>query len=120
LQSELIKLKRNEVMQKPVFLLLILLFVLFGVTGCATSRNVHLSDGWKAYVVSCGGPMLNMGHCVEKAGEICMGRGFRVVNHLGEALPDANAMPTGGLPDLPKSMQELGEYPKRKLLIKCN
>ena len=108
-------------MKKALLMLMLLLPpLLVLVTGCATSRDVRLADGWKAYVVSCGGPMLNMGHCVEKAGEICLGRGYRVVNHLGEPLPEANAMPTGGLPDIPKSMQALKDFPERKLFIKCN
>lgn len=91
------------------------------VSGCAISRDVRLPDGWLAHVVSCGGPLLNMGHCLEKAGNLCAGRGYVVLNKAGGELPNSpNAMPTGGLPDLPKSMEALKEYPERKLLIKCN
>lgn len=91
------------------------------VSGCATSRDVRLADGWMAHVVSCGGPLLNMGHCLEKAGEVCGGRGYVVLNKSGGELPDSpNAIPTGGLPDLPNAASNLDEYPKRKLFIKCN
>lgn len=89
-------------------------------TGCATSRDVRRADGWMTHVVSCGGPLLNMGHCLEKAGDICGGRGYDVLDKVGGQLPDSpNAMPTGGLPDFPKSMERLNDYPERKLYIKC-
>lgn len=91
------------------------------VSGCATSRDVRLADGWMAHVVSCGGPLLNMGHCLEKAGEICGGRGYVVLNKEGAELPSsANAIPTGGLPDLSGAMSSLEDYSKRKLFIKCH
>jgi hypothetical protein len=91
------------------------------VAGCATSRDVRLADGWVTHVVSCGGPLLNMGHCQEKAGAICRGRGYTVLNSQGGELPASpNAMPTGGAPDLPKSLGAMMDYPQRKLFIRCN
>lgn len=90
------------------------------LAGCSTSRDVRLADGWMTHVISCGGPLLNMGHCQEKAGDVCGGRGYRVLNHTGGELPGtANAIPTGGLPDMPESLS-LDEYQARKLFIKCN
>lgn len=100
---------------------LLLLALLAPIAGCATSRDVRLADGWMAYVVSCGGPLLNMGHCQEKAGELCGGRGFRVVNQVGgdpRAAPDA--IPSGGAPNLPESLSSVLKFESRKLFIKCN
>lgn len=101
--------------------LLPLVILALQISGCATSRDVRLADGWLTHVVSCGGPLLNMGHCQEKAGAVCGGRGYVVLNKSGGELPaSANAIPTGGLPDLPQSMAGLKEYPERKLFIRCN
>ena len=73
-----------------------------------------------AHVVSCGGPFLNMGHCIEKAGDLCRARGFDILNHEGGDLPkDARQIPTGGLPDIPKSSEAFENYPNRRLFIKC-
>jgi len=101
--------------------LLFLAILAVQISGCATSRDVRLADGWLTHVVSCGGPLLNMGHCQEKAGDICGGRGYVVLNKSGGDLPNSkNAIPTGGLPDLPRSMSDMQEFPERKLFIKCN
>ncbi|MCP5276794.1 MAG: hypothetical protein H6935_00325 [Thiobacillus sp.] len=89
------------------------------LAGCASSRDVRLADGWMAHVVSCGGPLLNMGHCVEKAGAVCGGRGYRILNATGGELPATpNAIPTGGLPHMPTS--GLSDFAERKLFIMCN
>lgn len=90
-------------------------------TGCATSRDVRRADGWMTHVVSCGGPLLNMGHCLEKAGEICRGYGYTIINQEGGELPASpDAIPTGGLPDVPRSMSGLDHYQGRRLYIRCN
>lgn len=91
------------------------------VAGCSTSRDVRRADGWMTHVVSCGGPLLNMGHCLEKAGEVCRGYGYTILNQEGGELPASpDAMPTGGLPDVPKSMSGLTRFQSRQLYIRCN
>jgi len=93
------------------------------VAGCATSRDVRSADGWMTHVVSCGGPILNMGHCIEKAGEICGARSYTVLNAQGGEVPkDPNTIPTGGLPDIPKSMDKVKTdfSAARTLYIKCH
>ncbi len=103
-----------------ISLLLVVLAVLL-ISGCASSRDVRLADGWMTHVVSCGGPFLNMGHCQEKAGDICSGHGYTVLNKTGDETPASpNAIPTGGGPALPASMSALKSYQERKLFIKCN
>lgn len=98
---------------------IVLLAVLVG--GCASSREVRRADGWKTYVVSCGGPFLNMGHCLEKAGDICRGYGYTVLDKAGGTLPaSADALPTGGWPDMPGSAADLTHIQTRKLYVRCN
>ncbi|NTV95251.1 MAG: hypothetical protein HGA75_07500 [Thiobacillus sp.] len=91
------------------------------LSACATSRDVTRADGWKTHVVSCGGPLLNMGHCLEKAGAICRGYGYTILNKEGGELPASpDAIPTGGLPDMPKSASDLTNFQGRTLYIRCN
>jgi hypothetical protein len=98
-----------------------LVVLALSLTGCAVSREVRTADGWINHVVSCGGPFLNMGHCLERAGRVCAGRGYQVLNKVGGELPNQpHAMPTGGAPDIPASFSQLKQYPGRKLLIRCN
>lgn len=85
--------------------------------GCATSRSMRLADGWQTHVVSCGGPFLNFGHCLEKAGDICGGYGYTILNKAGGELPPPEAMPSGGGPDMPKSLMD---FSPRQLHIRCN
>jgi len=100
---------------------LLLLTLVLPLAGCATSRDVRLADGWLAHVVSCGGPLLNMGHCREKAGELCGGRGYRVVNQVGgESQVSPDAIPSGGGPNMPESLSSMVKFQSRKLFIKCN
>ncbi|HNQ03606.1 MAG TPA: hypothetical protein PKH69_03235 [Thiobacillaceae bacterium] len=106
---------------RSVATLLYLTLLAIGMTACASSREVRRADGWMTHVVGCGGPLLNMGHCLEKAGKICGGRGYAILNSTGEALPASpNAIPTGGLPDLSRGMEILRDSPQRKLYIKCH
>lgn len=85
------------------------------LAGCASERKVYLPSGAVAHVIECGGPALNFGHCVEKAGDICRGMGYTVLNQQGGQVPsDPASMPTGGLLDASLEMQP------RKLLIRCN
>lgn len=103
-------------------LLLTTLLVLPWLTGCASSRDFRQADGWMTHVISCGGPFLDMGHCLEKAGEVCRGRGYQVLNSAGDSVPDPAlaVVPGGGMPNVPLSYSALTRYPKRKLHIKCN
>jgi hypothetical protein len=85
--------------------------------GCATAREVRQPDGWQSHVISCGGPFLNVGHCLEKAGEVCGGYGYTVIKREGDTAA-ADSIPSGGGPDLP-AMSGLKDYQERKLLIRC-
>lgn len=90
------------------------------LSACATSREVRQADGWLTHVVSCGGPFLTLGHCQERAARICGGRGYVVLNSQGGELPPQHAMPSGGLPTIPTSLEQLKAGQPRKLLIRCN
>jgi hypothetical protein len=110
----------NEAVRE-VLLLASMALLATQIAGCATWRSVRQADGWTTYVVSCGGPFLNMGHCLERAGGICRGRGYTILNKSGGELPASpNAIPTGGLPDIPQSKADMQAYQERKLFIRCN
>jgi hypothetical protein len=101
--------------------LLILTGLAVLLAGCASSREVRRADGWLTHVVDCSLPLLNFGHCLEKAGEVCRGYGYTILNQAGGVPPAApDAMPTGGLPGLPKSFSDLTDFQARKLYIRCN
>ncbi len=95
------------------------------LAGCAISTEYRTPDGWVNYVVHCGGPMLNFGSCLEKAGDICRGRGYKVLDHEGGQLPGSpTAMPPAG-PFESALKGETGKaavekYEIRKLYIRCN
>lgn len=110
--------------------LLLAFFATLLCQGCATSRDVRLADGWLTHVVSCGGPLLDMGHCLEKAGEVCLGRGYSIIHKTGdesvEAAPEngkampPKAIPGGGWPKLPTTLEEWKQLKDRQLHIKCH
>jgi len=102
------------------------LFAALLCQGCATSRDVRLADGWLTQVISCGGPLLDMGHCIEKAGEVCAGRGYAVINkttgneRVETSHESHKTIPGGGWPKLPTSLAELKQFEDRQLHIKCH
>ena len=97
----------------------VLLLTLVLLAGCATSRELRRADGWMTHVVSCGGSLLSMDHCLEKAGEVCAGRGYEILAREGDDASADRAVPGGGLPVLPRTAEEAGSYPERRLHIRC-
>ncbi|NWG32569.1 MAG: hypothetical protein HXY29_13910 [Rhodocyclaceae bacterium] len=90
--------------------------------GCATSKEVFLSDGSKGFNINCGGALMNFGHCLEKAGEICGDKGYLVVNQQGEAVPFSIASGGYGANTLSASggfYAQSGTIVTRNLFIKC-
>lgn len=95
-----------------------------GLGGCATSRDVRSAEGWLNRLIDCSGPTMTFGHCIEKAGDVCGGRGFTVLGQKGGELPKSNAeLPTGGLLDTSIKYED-GKlslpFEGRKLYIRCN
>lgn len=89
---------------------------------CATSSEVFLADGTKGYNINCGGAVMNYGHCLEKAGEICGARGYLVVNQQGDAVPFSTA--GGGFGATPYAASgsfygQSGAIVTRNLFVKC-
>ena len=64
--------------------LLVILFFVSIIGGCATAKQTYTSDGKKGYVIDCSGGALNWGMCYEKAGEICGAKGYVVLEKSSE------------------------------------
>jgi len=61
-----------------------LLLTIGFLVSCASSSKTYSPDGREAYSLNCSGTARNWGMCYEKAGEICMSRGYDVVEKSGE------------------------------------
>lgn len=70
-------------MRKRIGLILSMLS-LFSVFSCATSKQIYTADGQRGYSITCSGQALNWGMCYEKAGEICGGKGYDILEKSGE------------------------------------
>jgi hypothetical protein len=57
------------------------------LTGCAVSKPTYLPDGRQGHSISCDGSAVGMNVCFEKAGELCQGRGYYLVNREGQTIP---------------------------------
>ena len=88
----------------------IILLVVAVLGGCATSRQTYTSDGQQGYSINCSGSALNWGMCYEKAGEICGGKGYEVLQKSG----DQGAMISGTQFGLFG-----GSVINRSMIIKC-
>lgn len=96
------------------------------LAGCAFSTEYRSQDGWINYVINCSGAASNFGACLDKAGDICRGRGYRVLDYEGGQLPaSVTAMPKDTLLDMLTRAEALppspdGKIEIRKLYIRCN
>jgi hypothetical protein len=57
------------------------------LAGCVSVRPTYLADGSQGHAISCNGARLNMGDCIEKAGEICGSSGYTIVDERGSISP---------------------------------
>lgn len=99
------------------------LSALIALSGCATSKEIYLSDGSKGYSISCDGAVQNFGACLEKAGELCGSLGYLVVNQSGEAVPFSTASGGYTADSVASSggfQAQSGAVVTRSLLVKCS
>ncbi|GCB03891.1 lipoprotein [Ralstonia sp. SET104] len=68
------------------------------LSACASSSQTFGPDGEVAYNLNCSGLARTWGMCLEKAGEICQTRGYRIISSSADtgALMTAAANPSGG------------------------
>lgn len=95
------------------------------LAGCAISTEYRTQEGWLNYVVNCSGPTTNFAACIEKAGDICRNRGYRVLDvEGGEPPASSETMPPPGLIEAAIKGQigkeELKKFDIRKMYIRCN
>lgn len=64
-----------------------LFFFMVAVTfiGCARAYHTYTADGKEGYCVDCSGSALTWGDCYKKAGEICQGSGYDVLEKSGDS-----------------------------------
>lgn len=90
---------------------ILILTVLSCVSGCATASKTYTADGKEGYIITCSGAALNWGMCYEKAGALCMSKGYVVL----EKSEDKGAMVSGSQFGLIG-----GSVMNRSMIIKCN
>jgi hypothetical protein len=49
------------------------------VAGCANASRTYGPDGREAYTLNCCGWARSWGMCLQKAGELCQGRGYKIL-----------------------------------------
>ena len=58
--------------------------LLLTMSGCVHVSETYSSDGQMAYTLDCSGAISNWGMCYQKAGEICSGWGYDVLEKDSE------------------------------------
>ena len=74
-----------------------LLLVVAALSGCASSSQTYGPDGEVAYNLNCSGLARTWGACLERAGDICQTKGYRIISSSGDtgALIAASASGNG-------------------------
>lgn len=65
-------------MLKKILPISALFLTILQLQGCATSRETYLPNGAKAHAIQCGGTMVSMSACYEKAADICKEQGYYI------------------------------------------
>ncbi len=75
-----------------LFKLISLCLPLYLLAACGTpSEPININGGDKGYRITCGGAFATTASCYEKAGDLCMNKGYSVVHENSIAPPaDAN------------------------------
>ncbi|MCL2029783.1 MAG: hypothetical protein FWG97_05150 [Deltaproteobacteria bacterium] len=87
-------------------------FALFAfiVSGCVSSRLVVGPDGTAHHSIDCSGDGFTWNDCLERAGELCGGQGYTVVERTGENRPTLT---------VGRDILTAGIAAERTMLIKC-
>jgi hypothetical protein len=80
------------------------------LTACATAKRTYGPDGRAAFAIECSGQALSWGKCYEKAGEICGGKGYDVIERNGDQSESVSATQYGVIG---------GTVVNRSMLISC-
>lgn len=54
------------------------------LAGCATAKETYTPDGRQGYSIQCSGLVLSWANCYEKAGAICVARGYDIISRSDE------------------------------------
>lgn len=58
--------------------------LVLGLTACASSSQTYGPDGEVAYNLNCSGLARTWGACLERAGDICQAKGYRIISSNGD------------------------------------
>jgi len=59
--------------------IVLFLFIVMTLSGCATASKTYTSNGKEGYSINCSGTLLNWGLCYKKAGKLCGTKGYKVL-----------------------------------------
>jgi uncharacterized protein YceK len=75
------KYKQKVIMMKIICVMVIGTLV---VSGCATVKETHASDGRKAYALNCSGLTRGWDKCQKAAGDLCGSAGYDILDQVSE------------------------------------
>lgn len=96
-------------MKKNIFLIFLCCAGLF--IGCARASHTYTADGQEGFCIDCSGTALTWGDCYKKAGEICQGSGYEILEKVGDNSSMISGSPQFGLFG--------GNITTRSMIIKC-
>ena len=76
------------------------LLVVLALAGCASSSQTYGPDGEVAYNLNCSGLARTWGACLEKAGDICQTKGYRIISSSADTGALIAASATGNTASL--------------------
>jgi hypothetical protein len=92
--------------------LLLHIVAISALSGCVSTKDIHLADGTIGHVITCDGRELSIETCFETAAELCGTNGFETVTR--EGLSTGRTIAKGSTD--PNS----GAFATRSILVRCH
>lgn len=94
------------------FILLLHLVVISSLSGCVSTKDIHLADGSIGHEISCDGRERSIETCFEMAAESCGTNGFETVTREGVS--------TGRTIAKGSTDPNSGPFATRSILVRCH
>ncbi|GAB5604965.1 hypothetical protein [Sideroxyarcus sp. TK5] len=101
---------------------ILLIMLVLGLGGCATSKDMYLPDGSIGHNISCDGSANSISKCFQKAGEVCGSKGYVLLNREGEAIPFAYSSGSASATTTSANgtyVSQVGMFVSRSIFVKC-
>lgn len=92
----------------------LVLVAVVGLSACASSSQTYGPDGEVAYNLNCSGLARTWGACLEKAGDICQTKGYKIISSSGDTGALIAASATGNTAALGG-----GSVISRSMVVSC-